>query len=83
MRDIHEERTACEWIDDCTVILFCALSKQVSAGHICETQLLEVATGTFHGDYKPIERDTIRPVGGYLSILICDPRDMEIRRSGT
>jgi hypothetical protein len=48
-----------------TVILFCALSKQVSAGHICETQLLAFTIGTFRGDYKPGGWDTIRPVGGY------------------
>jgi fructose/tagatose bisphosphate aldolase len=48
-----------------TVIVFCALSKQVSAGHICETELMAFAIGTFHGDYKPGGRDTIRPVGGY------------------
>ena len=47
-----------------TVILFGAVSKQVSAGHICETQLLAFAIGTFHGDYKPGGWDTIRAVGG-------------------
>jgi hypothetical protein len=47
-----------------TVILFCTLSKQVSAGHICETQLLAFAIG-FHGDYKSGGWDAIRPIGGY------------------
>jgi hypothetical protein len=48
-----------------TVILSCALSKQVSAGHICETELLVSAIGTFHGNYKPGGWDIIRPVSGY------------------
>jgi len=48
-----------------TVILFSALSKQVSAGHICEAQLLAFVIGTFHGDYEPGGWDTIRPVGRY------------------
>jgi len=48
-----------------TVILFCALSEKVSAGHICETELLAFPIGTFHADYKPKGWDTIRPVGGY------------------
>jgi fructose/tagatose bisphosphate aldolase len=53
-----------------TVILFCALSKQVCADHICETELLAFAIGAFHGDYKPGGWDTIRLVGRYYSILV-------------
>jgi hypothetical protein len=55
MRDIHEfgEKDSMRMNRRRTVILFCELSKQVSDGHICETQLPAFAIGTFCGDYEP------------------------------